>query len=53
VQEFLGAAVIIITSERLVRVDDRKSGSAGGNCEDDGNQYEDFFQGPILSKKVI
>jgi hypothetical protein len=53
VQEFLGAAVIVVTSERLVRVDDRKSGSAGGNCEDDSNQYEDFFHGPILSKKVV
>jgi hypothetical protein len=32
-QEFLGTLVIVVTSEGLVRVDDRKSRGAGGDCE--------------------
>ena len=41
--------MIVVTSEGLVRVDDRKSRGAGGDCESD--KYEDFFHGRILSKK--
>jgi hypothetical protein len=33
----------------LVRVDDRKSRGASGDCESDSNKYEDFFHGRILS----
>jgi hypothetical protein len=51
-QEFLGTLVIVVTSERLVGVDDRKSRGAGGDCESDSNKYEDFFHGRILSKSV-
>jgi len=42
--------VIVVTSEGLVRVDDRKSRGAGGDCESDSNKYEDFFHGRIPSK---
>ena len=42
--------MIVVTSEGLVRVDDRKSRGAGGDCESDSNKYEDFFHGRILSK---
>jgi hypothetical protein len=52
-QEFLGTAVIVVTSEGLVRVDDRKSRGAGGDCESDSNKYEDFFHGRILSKRAV
>ena len=45
--------MVVVTSEGLVRVDDRKSGSAGGDCEGDSNKYEDFFHGPILSKSAV
>jgi hypothetical protein len=53
VQEFLGTLVIVVTSEGLVGVDDRKSRGAGGDCESDSNQYEDFFHGRILSKRAV
>ena len=43
--------MIVVTSEGLVRVDDRKSRGAGGDCESDSNKYEDFFHGRILSKE--
>jgi hypothetical protein len=49
-QEFSGALVVVVTSEGLVRVDDRKGRGAGGDCEGDGNEYEDFFHSRILSK---
>ena len=52
-QEFLGTLVIVVTSDGLVRVDDRKSRSASGDCESDSNKYEDFFHGRILSKKAV
>jgi hypothetical protein len=50
-QEFLGTLVIVVTSEGLVRVDDRKSRGAGGDCESDSNKYEDFFHGRIILSK--
>jgi hypothetical protein len=53
VQEFLGTLVIVVTSDGLVRVDDRKSRGASGDCESDSNKYEDFFHGRILSKKAV
>jgi hypothetical protein len=37
VQEFSGAAVVVVTSEGLVQVDDRESRSASGDCEGDSN----------------
>jgi hypothetical protein len=52
VQEFLGTLVIVVTSDGLVRVDDRKSRGASRDCESDSNKYEDFFHGRILSKKA-
>jgi hypothetical protein len=51
VQEFLGTLVIVVTSEGLDRVDDRKSRGAGGDCESDSNKYEDFFHGRHPLKK--
>jgi hypothetical protein len=42
--------VIVVTSEGLVRVDDRKNRGTGGDGESDSNKYEDFFHGRILSK---
>jgi hypothetical protein len=53
VREFLGTLVIVVTSDGLVRVDDRKSRGASGDCESDSNKYEDFFHGRILSKKAV
>jgi hypothetical protein len=54
VQEFLGTLVIVVvTSKGLVRVDDRKSRGASGDCESDSNKYEDFSHGRILSKKAV
>jgi hypothetical protein len=50
-QEFLRTSVIVVTSECLVWVDDRKSRGAGGDCESDSNKYEDFFHDRILSKQ--
>src|SRR5207302_750874 len=38
-QEFLGTLVIVVTSEGLVRVRDRESSGAGGDCESDSNKY--------------
>jgi hypothetical protein len=52
-QEFLGTLVIVVTSEGLVRVRDRESSGAGGDCESDSNKYEDFFHGRILSKRAV
>jgi hypothetical protein len=52
-QEFLGALMVVVTSEGLVRVDDREGRSASGDCEGDGNKYEDFSHGRILSKKYL
>ena len=43
--------MLVVTSEGLVRVDDRESRSASGDCEGDSNKYEDFFHGLILSKR--
>ena len=43
--------MVVVTSEGLVRVDDRESRGAGGDCEGDSNEYEDFFHGRILSKR--
>jgi len=43
--------VIVVASEGLVQVDDRKNRGAGGDCENDSNKYEDLFHGGILSKK--
>jgi hypothetical protein len=51
VQEFSGAAVVVVTSEGLIRVDDRESRSASSDCERDSNECEDFFHGRILSKR--
>ena len=51
VQEFLRTLVIVVTSEGLVRVDDRKSRGTRGDGESDSNKYEDFFHGRILSKR--
>jgi hypothetical protein len=45
-QEFLGTLVIVVTSEGLVRVDDRKNRGFSGDCESDSNKYEDFFSWP-------
>jgi hypothetical protein len=44
--------MVVVTSEGLVRVDDREGRSATGDCEGDSNKYEDFSHGRILSKKV-
>jgi hypothetical protein len=51
--KILGALMVGVTSEGLVRIDNRKSRSAGGDCEGDRNKYEDFFHGRILSKKTV
>ena len=45
--------MVVITSEGLVRVDDREGRSASGDCESDSNQYENFFHGRILSKRAV
>jgi len=45
--------MIVVASEGLVRVDDRKSRGAGGDCESDSNKCDDFFHGRILSKRAI
>jgi hypothetical protein len=50
---FLGTLVIVVTSEGLVRVDDRKSRGTRGDGESDSNKYEDFFHGRILSKGAV
>ena len=42
--------MIVVTSEGLVRVDDRESRDARGDCESYSNKCEDFFHGRILSK---
>jgi hypothetical protein len=42
--------MVVVTSEGLVRVDDREGRSASGDCEGDSNKYEDFFHDRILSK---
>jgi len=52
-QEFLGTLVIVVTSEGLVRVDDRNSRGTGGDGESDSDKYEDFFHGRILSKGAV
>jgi hypothetical protein len=43
--------MVVVTSEGLVRVDDREGRSASDDCEGDSNKYEDFSHGRILSKK--
>jgi hypothetical protein len=43
--------MVVVTSEGLVRVDDREDRSASGDCEGDSNKYEDFSHDRILSKK--
>ena len=43
--------MIVVTSEGLVGVDDRKSRGAGGDCESDSNQYEDFFMAASSQKE--
>lgn len=43
--------MVVVTSEGLVRVDDREGRSASGDCEGDSNKYEDFFHDRILSKR--
>jgi hypothetical protein len=53
VQEFSGAAVVVVTSEGLVRGNDRESRSASGDCEGDSNKYEDFFHGRILLERQL
>jgi len=45
--------VIVVTSEGLVRVDDRNSRGTGGDGESDSDKYEDFFHGRILSKGAV
>ena len=45
--------MVVVTSEGLVRVDDREGRSASGDCEGDSNKYEDFSHGRILSKKYL
>jgi hypothetical protein len=37
----------------VVRVDNRKSRSAGGDGEGDSNKHEDFFHGRILSVRQL
>jgi hypothetical protein len=49
-QGFSGTAVVVVTSQGLIRVDDGESRSASGDCEGDSNKYEDFFHAPILSR---
>jgi hypothetical protein len=49
-KNFLGALVVVVASEGLVRVDDRESRSASGDCQRDSNKYEDFSHDRILSK---
>ena len=44
--------MVVVTSEGLVRVDDREGRSASGDCEGDSNKYEDFSHGRILSKST-
>ena len=44
--------MVVVTSEGLVRVYDRESRRASGDCESDCNKYENFFHGRILSKGV-
>ena len=41
--------MVVVTSEGLVRVDDREGRSASGDCEGDSNKYQDFSHGRILS----
>ena len=43
--------MIVVTSDGLGRVNDRKGRSASGDCESDSNKCEDFSHGRILSKK--
>ena len=45
--------MIVVTSDGLVRVDDRKNRGTGGDGESDSNKYEDFFHGRILSKGAV
>jgi hypothetical protein len=52
-QEFLGALMVVVTTEGLVRADDREGRSATGDCERDSNEYEDFSHGRILSKNYL
>ena len=51
-KNFLGTLMVVVTSEGLVRVDDREGRSASGDCEGDSNKYEDFSHDRILSKKL-
>src|SRR6516225_8012556 len=51
-KEFLGALMVVVTSEGLVRVDDREGRSASGYCEGDSNKYEDFSHGVSSQNKV-
>ena len=52
IRKDLGSLMVVITSEGLVRVDDREGRSASGDCEGDSNKYEDFSHDRILSKKL-
>jgi hypothetical protein len=52
-QEFLGALMVVVTSEGLVRVDDSEGRSASDDCKGDSNKYEDFSHGRILSEKYL
>jgi len=45
--------MVVVTSEGLVRADDREGRSASGDCEGDSNKYEDFFHGRILSNFMV
>jgi len=52
IRKDLGSLMVVITSEGLVRVDDREGRSASGDCEGGSNKYEDFSHDRILSKKL-
>jgi hypothetical protein len=51
-QEFSGTAVVVVTSQGLVRADDGEGRSASGDCEGDSNKHEDFFHG-LSSQEAV
>jgi hypothetical protein len=45
--------MVVVTSEGLVRVDDREGRSASGDCKSDSNKYEDFSHVVSSRKKYL
>ena len=52
VRIFLRALMIVVTSKGLGRVNDREGHGASGDCEGDGNKYEDFSHGRTCQKST-